>query len=499
MQAVSNDKKLSRLKTAVFYVLIGLLVAFPLFNNLNRLTIRLWDEARNACNALEMSQTGNLLVTTYDYVPDMWNTKPPFLAWTQVFFIKIIGAGELAIRLPSAIAAFLTCLALFILCVTYLENNILAIITVLVLITIEGYVNFHCTRTGDFDAMLTLFITASLISFFIFIEKKQIRFLYFFFIALALGVLTKSVQALLVLPAVGIYTILQKQTITLLKNKHFYFGLLIFFIPVVSFYLLREHYNPGYLTAVQENELGGRYLKTLENHEEDFWFYYNKITDSNMAGWCLFVPCGLLTGLFSINERIKKITVFSALFIVTYLLIISTGKTKLGWYVIPMFPFLAMLVALFLDFVYQSLENLNYFKSVFKYNVAPILFLFLMMITPYRKVIQKTYGARELPEHMEYFELSYFLKDAIKNNKDLNNYNILFSDDRVFPLNFYKKILESKKIHIFYKEYKNLEPGDQVAVSQPHIKEFIANNFDFEVLEKYNLVELIKIKEKKSL
>ena len=63
MQAVSNDKKLSRLKTAVFYVLIGLLVAFPLFNNLNRLTIRLWDEARNACNALEMSQTGNLLVT----------------------------------------------------------------------------------------------------------------------------------------------------------------------------------------------------------------------------------------------------------------------------------------------------------------------------------------------------------------------------------------------------------------------------------------------------
>ncbi len=46
------------------------------------------------------------------------------------------------------------------------------------------------------------------------------------------------------------------------KSKHTWIAIMIAIIPIISFYLLREAYNPGYLTAVQENELGGRYLAT---------------------------------------------------------------------------------------------------------------------------------------------------------------------------------------------------------------------------------------------
>ncbi len=501
MQYIFKDQTSDKVKTTIFYIVIGLLVAFPLFTNLDALTIRLWDEARNANNAVEMSVSGNFIVTTYDYAPDMWNTKPPFLIWMQVFFIKLLGfgSGELAVRLPSAIGAFLTCLAVFLLCVKYLKNKVLAVCTVLVLVTIERYVDLHGTRTGDFDALLTLFTTASLISFFCFMEKKDLRFLYLFFIALALGALTKGIVALLILPAVGIYTISQKQTINLLKNKHFYFGLCVFIIPVIGFYLLREHYNPGYIKAVQENELGGRYLSTIEGHKENFWFYYYNILHTDITAWYLFIPCGFLIGMFSKDERVKRVTVFSTVFIVTYFLIISTGKTRLGWYVIPIFPFVSILVGVFIDFIYKALENLNYFNNVFKYNIAPVLFLFLILITPYQKIVNSTYGSRELPEYVEFNELSYFLRDAIRTNKDMNNYNILFDDYRVFTINFYKKVLEGRKMKISYKDYKTLEPGDKVAVSQSHIIAYIKDNFDCEVTGSYRLVELIKIKQKKTL
>jgi hypothetical protein len=38
--------------------------------------IALKDEARNANNALEMYLRGFGLVTTYEFRPDLWNTKP---------------------------------------------------------------------------------------------------------------------------------------------------------------------------------------------------------------------------------------------------------------------------------------------------------------------------------------------------------------------------------------------------------------------------------------
>src|SRR5688572_23065002 len=94
------------------YILLALLIYMPVFGNLNTLPIREWDEARIAINACEMYHDGDFIVTHFEEEPDMWNTKPPLLIWLQVFLMKTIGINELAVRLPSAFAAFFTCLAL---------------------------------------------------------------------------------------------------------------------------------------------------------------------------------------------------------------------------------------------------------------------------------------------------------------------------------------------------------------------------------------------------
>src|SRR4051812_23990930 len=169
----------------------------PVFGNLNTLPIRIWDEARIAINACEMHMTGNYIVTTFNFKPDMWNTKPPLLVWCMVLLMKTIGVNELAVRLPSAFAAFFTCLALLLFVKRYFKSELFAFLAVLVLITTNGYIHYHISRTGDYDALLTLFTTTSCLFFYAFSETKKIQYLYLFFITLTLGVLTKGIAGLL--------------------------------------------------------------------------------------------------------------------------------------------------------------------------------------------------------------------------------------------------------------------------------------------------------------
>src|SRR5437868_126627 len=76
-----------------------------LLSALGSYPIELWDESRVAVNALEMFVTGHLLVVTYGFEPDLWNTKPPLLIWLMNASMSVFGPSEWAVRLPSAVAA----------------------------------------------------------------------------------------------------------------------------------------------------------------------------------------------------------------------------------------------------------------------------------------------------------------------------------------------------------------------------------------------------------
>ena len=71
-------------------VLLGLAAVFLGYDIQSR-PIVLWDESRVVSNALEMSRTGFSLVTTYDFRPDLWNTKPPLVIWIVAASIRLFG------------------------------------------------------------------------------------------------------------------------------------------------------------------------------------------------------------------------------------------------------------------------------------------------------------------------------------------------------------------------------------------------------------------------
>ena len=259
-----------KLKQIIQYTVLAIIVLFPIFHKLGLDTIRDWDESRLACNALEMSENGNYIVTHFENQPDLWNTKPPLMIWLQVASCKIFGFNEIGIRIPSAIAALLTALCLLLFCLHFLKNKLWGFIAVIILVTSPGYISTHITRTGDYDALLTLFTTIYCLAFYLFLEsewKKKNIFLLISFAGITFAVMTKGVAGLFYIPILFLYTLFRKKLFTTLKNPFFYFGLLFFILFVGGFYFLREMSSPGFLKAVYENELGGRFLNTVEMHK----------------------------------------------------------------------------------------------------------------------------------------------------------------------------------------------------------------------------------------
>jgi len=474
------------------YIILAALAYMPLFGHLDNLPIRAWDEARLAINAYEMHRNGNMIVTYFDGQPEDWNTKPPLMIWLQVFFMKIIGVNELAIRLPSALAALGTCLTILLFSIQYLKKFWFGFIAVMFLITSQAYIHIHSTRTGDYDALLTLFTTLSGIYFFLFYETKRPKQLYLFFVFTTLAVLTKSITGLLFIPALVVYSILRNQFIPLLKNRHFYYGLLSFCVVVFGYYLLREFYQPGYISLVQQNELGGRYLNVLENHEHPFWYYYSKFIGSNLFPWPLLLPCGLILGLVIRNVRMRRLTLFASIMILTFFLIISFSKTKLEWYDVPLFPFLSLLAAVFVNYIFEFFKNLKRANQTLTNNILPFIFLFLVFITPYQKIINKTYLPKEQAHDKDAYEIGYYLKEALRKKHYLNGAYLLY--DGYYAQNqFYVHILNDRGVRIDFKDYDKLEDGDVVIASQSNIKQYIEANYSSEVIKTNGNIVTYKI------
>ncbi len=472
----------------ILLVAFLILLALPFFLFLGRDSIQVWDEARNTLNLYEMYKSGNLLVTTYQGEPDMWNTKPPFLHWIQLIFANIFGFNEFALRLPSAISGFLTCLVLGVFLKKYTKNIFLAFLASFVLATSSGFIDIHSSRTGDYDAMLVLFTTITTLCLFSYSETKKNKFLYLFFISLSLSVLTKSIASLLLFPAYGIFLLYNKQVLLLLKNKHFYFGILIFIFSVGSFYLLREYYNPGYLKAVYENELVGRYTKGLEGNYRPFNFYFENFS-SRLQWWLFFVFTGFFLGLFNKNIKIVRISGFSLTIVITHLFIISSAQTKLPWYELPVYPFLAIATAIALYTIYYFLNYIYVYRvSLFNNyrNSFSLLFIIALCIFPYYKIIAKVSSDKQ----EEYFRnnqlIPRYLKEVLYDNRTIENgINICVSmQNHHYHTEYYMLRLREKGYEIQFCDWKNIADGQIILMGHDDaLKQIIEDHYDFEILE----------------
>ncbi|QQR84852.1 MAG: glycosyltransferase family 39 protein [Flavobacteriales bacterium] len=465
---------------------------FPLFMHLDKLPLRMWDEPRQAIGAYEMLHNGNWLVNHYQGAPDMWSTKPPLLLWVQALFMALLGTGELAARLPSAIAGLGTCLLLLRFTHRAMGSPWPGVVAAITLITAQGYVNRHVTRSGDYDSLLVLFMFWAAYQAFEYARSGERRHMLLLFLALTLGMLTKSVQALMMTPAIGLWWLFTGRLKGALSDRWLWAGLLGFLLVVGGFYGAREAVNPGYLQAVWDNEWGGRYGATLEGHLHDGHYYFQILSTHQFQHGYMLAIAGALVGLGSRDPQLKRLTGFAVLFAVQYLVVISNAGTKTEWYIAPAYPFLCLLAMVVFWLFVRWCAASAWLNDQMHTYVMPVVLAVVLFFKPYTDVIAQTYFPKEWPWDVDYYALPHYMQECAKGKRETAA-NVLCWDDYNGHIMLYVYMLNDRGHAIESISKHDLQRGMRPVAAEWHVKQFIEEHYVTLTLEESGPVKVYAI------
>lgn len=313
-----------------------------LFHRLGDLQLQPFDEARRGVSAIEMAY-GNAhpLVPTYAGKPDHWGTKPPLLIWAQSMSIRVFGVNPFAVRLPSALASLSLCVLLLWWSRRDWGGYLPGAMGVLYALGSADYLGNHGARSGDFDALLILFLLLQLVSVYRYTLRRKRKYLVIFACSLALAGWTKGVAGCLFLPGLGLWLLLDGDGRSSLLRGWIILAGALGLAAIAVYYPLRETIDPGYLQLVWDNELGGRYGLALEGHRQPWYHYFRSLATDEGTRWLnLF----LLPALLSIRLRGRREVGLVLAVAAVYLLVLTVGATKIFWYKNPALPLLGLLI-----------------------------------------------------------------------------------------------------------------------------------------------------------
>lgn len=344
------NKKLSN-QNLLHYCILSVLIYLTVFLKLGAFHMRWWDESMFAVNAYEMIENGKMFSLYFDGSPDLFNTKPPLTVWFQVLFIKLLGYNELAIRLPSALATALIVLTLFHFVSKYF-NRTWAWVSALILLTSTGFIGFHTGRTGDSDALLTLFLFLANLQFLKFLILKKNRYVFWFFMFLTLAFATKLFAALLFIPAYFLLLLCNKNFKQFVLSYQFALGVLIFFISTFGIIYLRELDSPGYLNTILSKDAARIFQGS--HHQHGALYYLDSLLNSRFSFWFIPLVLGLILNFSNQDQRQRKLIFNSTVLITIYFTIISLSTTKLEWYDMPLYPYMALVASYSIYLLYEK-------------------------------------------------------------------------------------------------------------------------------------------------
>lgn len=487
--------QISASKHGTWMLFVVLLVALycPLFLHLDYMPLRQWDESILGVNTLEMMQNHNYIVTYQYGEPDNSNCKPPLAIWLMGFFSKMLGFSELSLRLPSALAALALCIFLFWGLKKYTGSAPYAMCVILVLITCRGYVRNHVIRTGEYDSLLVLFSTAAAFHLFLYTEAteagRKSRLIFTFFIFLTLAILTKGVACLMQAPGLLIYVLMRKQFLTVLKDKGFYAGLAIFLFIGLGYYFLREHLSPGYLQAVWEQELGGRYGRSNDGHAGANGFYVNELFEWQFTSYLFILPIAILIGLFLSDTLVKRVTIFALVTGGFFLLVISNAKTKLPHYDAPLFPYLAIITAGFFYFLYNAVFSFVQLKlKGFVAYLVSMVFLLALFAKTYGDIIDVVYFPKGDSWEESFSVDCRYYQMAVRHEIDVDHEILVFGTDIDYgmrnPITCYQYQLKEQGLYTNAVKFDEVKPHQRVVVFDPWIRTLLERKYEITYLRR---------------
>ena len=308
------------------------------------------DEFRYAEIPREMLETGDWVVPHLDGL--RYFEKPVLGCWLNAIAIAMFGENAFAVRFFSAVAAGISALFVFFLARRYAGGCFAGVFAAAAFLTCLEV--FAVGTFSVLDSMFCMFLTAAMtLFFFAYMEnrpRKEACLLVLSGISCGLAFLTKGFLAFAV-PAVTIIPFLIWQ-----RRAKEIFRML--WVPVVTAALVALPWC--LMIYVRENDFWHYFLWTEHiqrlispkggQHPEPFWFFIPCILIGALPWTALLPPVisGLRNthlgsrGAGSLKDPLIR---FAACWLLFPFLLFSASRGKLGTYILPCFPPLAVLVS----------------------------------------------------------------------------------------------------------------------------------------------------------
>ncbi len=324
-------------------VVVFLLAFIWLSLNLGGNSIYILDEAKNASCAIEMMQRDDWVVPTFN--GELRTDKPVLHYYFMILAYEIFGINPFAARFFSAVFGALTVMITFLFASKYLSEKVGLWVVIVFFSSLHFALQFHLAVP---DPYLVFFITASLFAFYNFFEHNQFLSLFWCYACIGFGTLVKGPVAIVIPGAVIFVFLLMTKSFKwqVIRKFNPFLGALLVLIIAMPWYILVHIKTNGLWTEgffLQHNV--GRFSNTMEGH----------------GGIFLLTPLFVLVGLlpFSLlmlpaiklayKERQHTFLTFCLSVVSIIIVFFSIASTKLPNYTVPSYPFIAVLLANFIQ------------------------------------------------------------------------------------------------------------------------------------------------------
>jgi 4-amino-4-deoxy-L-arabinose transferase-like glycosyltransferase len=274
--------------------------------------------------------------------------KPPLFHWFGALVALLSGrVNEFAVRSPSAFSATGAVLA------TYffgqaLWNWRVGLISALILATSPEWVRWAVNARSDM--VMVFFLTAACMLFFrVWQDQATLRRpLYLFYVSVGLATLAKGPLGLILPGVIALSFLAVVRDLRFLRRMRLIEGAAVVFLGAASWYLLALW--QGGWEFFRRQILDENLFRFLESDQggpsrDHAFYYYLPALCAGMFPWSLFFP-GL--GYFLHRSRATlrdKKPLYLIIWIVTSLLFFSLASGKRSNYILPLYPAVALLLA----------------------------------------------------------------------------------------------------------------------------------------------------------
>ena len=339
------NMRLFREKEWLFSLLVISLFLWLIF--LGNSPLRDWDEGTVAQVAREIWRApfGSMhwLYPTLGGEP--YHNKPPLMHLLIAWTYSIAGVNEWTTRLPGAVLTALGVPLLYLVGCLLFNQSLPALFSALVYLTM-----LPVLRHGRLAMLDGATITFFLLLLFCLLKARQNR-RYALGVGFCLGLITLT-KGMIVLPlgAIACLFLIADRQFALLTSPYLLVGMFLGNAPAIAWFVAQwQHYGETFFQVNFQTQTFDRLTQPVEGHSGPPWYYLIELIKYSFP-WLLFLPGG-----FYLAWK-KRHTSWGSLIIIgtiIYLGTISLMRTKLPWYVMPVYPFLALAIGAKLSDIWQ--------------------------------------------------------------------------------------------------------------------------------------------------